>query len=187
MADTTATQLDVLLHPDRMRIAAEFSGRSGLTASQLRELLPDVPAATLYRHLTTLFNAGVLTVRGTNSKRGATEKTYGLAVTPRFSMRELARAPEQLLQVVSTVAATLIRDFTRYVRAADLRKRKVDPMLRMYAVYATDDEFAQLCEVLNRTAYEAAKKGAASRQGRRRRILYVAAIPESEEACQTTD
>jgi hypothetical protein len=75
----------------------------------------------------------------------------------------------------------LLGDFTRYVRKSNWRKRTVDPMLRGYAVYATDDEFRELSARLNKIAVDAGKAGLrARRDGRRRRFFYIAAVPDSE-------
>ena len=172
---------EVVLHPERMRIIAEFVGRDGRTAAELREQLPDIPAATLYRHLALLTDAKILAVRETRAMRGAQEKTYVVTAKVLFAMDDLAKSPARFLQVVTTVAAMLIGDFTRYVRRTRLAKRSVDPLLRAYVVHATDDEFRALSASINDTLAEA---GAASlrspKPGRTRRVFYVAAVPEAE-------
>jgi len=163
-----------------MRIVAEFAGRGHLTVAALRTLLPEVPPATLYRHIALLAEGGVLAVAETHAKRGATEKTYRLAVQPLFSLDELLLAPERLLGVVTMAAALMIRDFTRYFARVDLRRRTVDPLVRTYAVLATDEEFRHLRDQLDHLAREAGRAGAKTPAGRSRRIFYLAAIPESE-------
>ena len=174
------SQQEVLLHPERMQIIAEFAGRGKLTSAALRDLLPEVPAATLYRHVALLKKAGVLAVAETHAKRGATEKTYRLAVQPLFSLDDLVAAPQPILQIVTMTAAMLIRDFTRYCARVDLRNRSVDPLVRLYPVFATDDEFRRLSHQLNEMLRDAGKAGARSPAGRTRRIFYLAIVPESE-------
>ena len=51
---------ELVLHPVRLRIVQAFLGTPSLTTAQLRERLPDVPAATLYRQVATLVEGGLL-------------------------------------------------------------------------------------------------------------------------------
>src|SRR3712207_7243752 len=69
---------DLLLHPVRLRIVQAFLGDRTLTTADLRSELPDVPAATLYRHVGVLADAGVLAVVGERKVRGAAERSYRL-------------------------------------------------------------------------------------------------------------
>src|SRR3712207_9270812 len=69
---------DLLLHPVRLRIVQAFLGDRTLTTADLHAELPDVPVATLYRHVGVLAEAGVLEVVGERRVRGSTERTYRL-------------------------------------------------------------------------------------------------------------
>src|SRR3712207_7822816 len=69
---------DLLLHPVRLRIVQAFLGDRTLTTADLRTELPDVPPATLYRHVGVLAEAGVPTVVGERKARGAAERSYRL-------------------------------------------------------------------------------------------------------------
>jgi len=180
MVNAAQSPLELLLHPERLQIVAEFAGRGPLTVAALRDLLPDVPPATLYRHMALLTRGGVLAVAETRAKRGATQKTYRLAISPVFSLDDAAAEPGRPLQMVTLTATLLIRDFTRYLGRVDLRTRSVDPLFRLYPVLATDDEFRRLCAQLNALFRDAVQAGATSSDGRSRRLFYLAAIPESE-------
>src|SRR5215467_10865211 len=72
---------DLLLHPVRLRIVQAFLGDRALTTSDLAAELADVPAASLYRHVARLVDAGVLAVVAERRVRGAVERTYVLRVT----------------------------------------------------------------------------------------------------------
>ena len=72
--------IGLVLHPVRLRILQAMAGRE-LTTAQLRERLPDVTPATLYRHVATLLDADVLTVVSERKIRGAVERT--MAIGPR--------------------------------------------------------------------------------------------------------
>jgi len=67
---------DLLLHPVRLRIVQAFLGDRALTTGELRAELPDVPPASLYRHIARLVDAGVLGVVSERRVRGAVERTY---------------------------------------------------------------------------------------------------------------
>ncbi len=72
------TTADLLLHPVRLRIVQAFLGDRALTTSALIAELGDIPAASLYRHVARLVNAGVLAVVAERRVRGALERTYVL-------------------------------------------------------------------------------------------------------------
>lgn len=67
----------VILHPVRLRVLQAVTAAERTTA-QLREALPDVPPATLYRHIGALLEADILSVVAERQVRGAVERTYGL-------------------------------------------------------------------------------------------------------------
>lgn len=68
---------DIVLHPVRMKIIQQLGGRS-MTTTQLRDALPEVKQATLYRHVAALLEADILTVVEERHVRGATERTLAL-------------------------------------------------------------------------------------------------------------
>ncbi|MEE3919206.1 helix-turn-helix domain-containing protein [Micromonospora sp. BRA006-A] len=68
---------ETALHPVRIRILRAAAG-ARVTTHDLVELLPDVPQATLYRHLATLVKTGMLDVVQEREVRGAVERVYAL-------------------------------------------------------------------------------------------------------------
>lgn len=68
---------DIVLHPVRMKIIQQLGGRS-MTTTELREALPEVKQATLYRHVAALLDADVLAVVEERQVRGAVERTLAL-------------------------------------------------------------------------------------------------------------
>jgi Fe2+ or Zn2+ uptake regulation protein len=63
------------LHPVRLRILEAFLGDRKLTTADLRAELPDISAASLYRHIAFLVEGGVLEVVAERRVRGAVEQT----------------------------------------------------------------------------------------------------------------
>ncbi len=88
----------VVAHPVRLRILQAVGGRD-LTTAQLRELMTDVPQATLYRHIAALVDARVLAVASERRVRGTVERTYTLG--------------EQMAHVEQSELATLSDDQLR--------------------------------------------------------------------------
>src|SRR5690606_28086706 len=67
---------NLLLHPVRARILQTLLGADELTTAQLRERNPDVSPATMYRHIATLTQAGILEVVNERQVRGTVERSY---------------------------------------------------------------------------------------------------------------
>lgn len=169
---------DVLLHPVRLRIVLEAAA-DDLTAGDLAKRLPDVAQATLYRHLATLTEAGVLEVVAERRVRGGVERTFRL-VTEKASLGSTdvaSMTADQHLAGFGAFAGSLVAAFTRYIRQPDADPG-TDPVgYRQVALWLSDDESERLIEemgeVLQRyTAHEASP-------GRRRVRLSTAVIPDA--------
>jgi hypothetical protein len=170
---------DLLLHPVRLRIVQAFLGDRTLTTAELRGELPDVPVATLYRHVGLLADAGVLSVVGERKVRGAAERSYRLVLEAASVSPEdgAAMTAEDHRRAFTTFVATLLGDFDRYLARAgdppDLLRDGVG--YRQAAVWVTDEEFdamvGDLAAVL--TARMANRPGGA----RRRRMVSTVHLP----------
>lgn len=64
-------------HPVRLRVILALGGRT-LTTRQLRDALPDVAQATLYRHVAAMVELGFLKVVEERPVRGTVERSYAL-------------------------------------------------------------------------------------------------------------
>lgn len=174
------SRANLIVHPVRLRLLVALARRQ-LTARQLSELLPDVPAATLYHHLGVLTRAGLLRVVSERPIRGAVEKLYTIAddhVT--LSPEELARAPrEDHLRYFTIFVATLLSDFDRYLP----REGPIDLFAdgvgyRETPFYLSDDELLQAAAALNHAllpflSYQPAPN-------RRRRMFAMITFPDTE-------
>ncbi|MCD7102075.1 helix-turn-helix domain-containing protein [Pseudoclavibacter sp. 13-3] len=107
---------DVVLHPVRLRIIQQLGGRERTTA-QLREALPDVAQATLYRHVGALIDAGIVTVVGKRRSRGAVERTLALggrmAPVDHDELRSMDAA--QLRSAFLTFVGDVVAEFDRFL------------------------------------------------------------------------
>ena len=107
---------ELALHPVRIRILRAVAG-TRLTTHDLVALLPDVPHATLYRHLATLVKAGLVEVVDQRKVRGAVERVYALpahGATPDAAALATATA-EDHARYFTAFVSSLLSEFSRYL------------------------------------------------------------------------
>lgn len=69
---------EIVMNPVRQRIFQYLLVHETGTIKEIRKALPDVPSASLYRHMKILTEHGILTVIGENRIRGTVESIYQL-------------------------------------------------------------------------------------------------------------
>ena len=109
-------QSDILLHPVRLRIVLAMAGDEVTTSDSARRL-PDVPQATMYRHVARLAHAGILEIVDEQRVRGAVERIYRVN-TARASINADGAAEmsaEEHLQAFTTFVGILIETYGRYL------------------------------------------------------------------------
>ena len=118
---------DLILHPVRLRLLTELTGRS-LTSRQLAAALPDIPQATLYRHIKTLHDGGIFRTVAESMVNGALERTYAVATgQARLTPEELAgMSSDEHKTAFNLFIAALSEQFARYIDQADLNKLIAD-------------------------------------------------------------
>lgn len=111
---------DVVMHPVRLRIIQQLGARE-VTTADLRSALPDIPQATLYRHVAALVDADILTVVDERRVRGAVERTFALgermAHVDHEELREMGS--RELQQAFLTFLAHVGENFDRASAADD--------------------------------------------------------------------
>ena len=75
---STGKLQEALLNPVRLRIVQELAVKGKLTTAELCERLPDVPKATMYRHIAVLLESAALVVVSERKTRGSVERTLAL-------------------------------------------------------------------------------------------------------------
>src|SRR3954467_11259961 len=75
----STARLNLLLHPVRMRMVNALAGGIVLTTSDLCSRMPDLPKATVYRHVDRLIRGGGFEGGGERRGRGAVERQLTLA------------------------------------------------------------------------------------------------------------
>jgi DNA-binding transcriptional ArsR family regulator len=177
-----ADSADLLLHPVRLRIVQAFAGERPLTTSQLATELSDIPAASLYRHVSRLVNAGVLEVVSERKVRGALERTYRLRLAAATLEADdlAAMSAEDHRQAFMAFTAELIREFGRYLEAGDIDFFRDSVSYRMAGLWLDDAENAGLVHDVQRALQR--RMANAPGEGRRRRVIGYALLPGEKTA-----
>jgi hypothetical protein len=172
---------DLLLHPVRLRIVKAFLGDRALTTRQLAAELPDVPAASVYRHVGRLAEAGVLHVVAERRVRGITERTYMLRLYAAHMQpgEVAAMSSEEHASAFLAYVAGLLGDFDRYLASAPEEPGRDGAGYRVTAMWLTDAELADYQRDL--VAITAPRLANGPGGGRRRRMLYNVMLPAPEE------
>jgi DNA-binding transcriptional ArsR family regulator len=137
------SKLDAILHPIRFRIVALLAGRR-YTPQQIAARLPDIAQTTLYRHINTLVEEGILHVVSETQVRGTVERTYALVDgAARLTGEEAAALTKDDHQHYFILfLLSVLQDFNEYIEGDDTR-----PMLYSKTpLYLTDTEFQTLVE-----------------------------------------
>jgi hypothetical protein len=171
------TSADLLLHPVRLRIVQAFLGDRALTTSELRTELPDVPPASLYRHVARLVDAGVLSVVGERRVRGAVERTYVLRVAAAsINLQEVERmSREDHRHAFMAFVAGLMGDVDRYLEREDFDPVRDGAGYRLAGLWLSDAELAAFLRDLARVIQP--RLANPPKRGRRRRILGTVLLP----------
>jgi hypothetical protein len=156
------TSPDLLLHPVRLRILQAFLGDRALTTSELRTELPDVPPASLYRHVSKLVTAGVLVVVDERRVRGAVERTYTLQTSEAtVTAQELANlSEEEHRRMFMAFVAGLLREFDRYLERGDIDLVRDRVGYGLSALWLSEAEAKKLARDLNAVLRPAAEQPA---------------------------
>lgn len=170
---------DLLLHPVRLRIVQAFLGDRALTTSDLAAELADVPAASLYRHVARLVDAGVLAVVAERRVRGALERTYVLRVTA-ATIGLGAMSADDHRQAFMAFVAGLLGDFDRYLARGDIDFLRDGVGYRMAALWLDDEEHGEMLRELARVLQP--RLANPPGPGRKRRILGYVLLPGTEAA-----
>jgi DNA-binding transcriptional ArsR family regulator len=117
---------DLILHPVRMRMILALASGHPMAASEIHERMPDVPLATLYRHLKALREGGIVAVANEQPTASTRKRTRG-AIEHRFVLQsgaaflgpgDLANATaDDHVRWFASFVASLLSTFGRYALA----------------------------------------------------------------------
>ncbi len=180
------TSAELLLHPVRLRIVQTFLGDRALTTTDLRAELPDVPPASLYRHVARLVERGVLSVVAERRVRGALERTYIMrAAAARISADDVAKmSVEEHRQAFLAFVAGLIGDAERYLARPDVDPLRDGASYNLAGLWLDEVELMEFARDLYTVVQPRLANG--PRRGRTRRILATVLLPGGTADSQIT-
>ncbi|WP_026183997.1 helix-turn-helix domain-containing protein [Desulfitobacterium hafniense] len=158
--------LNSLLNPVRMNILQLFLENETETVKRIAEELPDLPPASLYRHVNKLVEDEIIEVCAEYKIRGTVEKVYRLKNDPSLHFYAFAM--------------TLLRDFDKYLQNKDynLVQDRID--FQSYALYLSDQECDELAQTLRETLHKMADTKSGGGERRLRKFSF-AVIPGDEK------
>lgn len=138
--------MKIFLHPVRMRIIQAFVTGLELTVSDLMEYLPDIPQATVYRHLKKLYEAKIIKVTKETKIRGAMERVYTLAEDgASLSKEEMKKATkDEHFNMFLTFVSYLLGDYSRYLDQDQFDVFQDGVSFRKASVHLSQEEQKQL-------------------------------------------
>ncbi len=158
----------LIFHPVRMRLITAVSGQQ-LTTRQLLKAIPDIPQATLYRHIGALIRGGVLEVVGLRKIRGVEERLLRMKGPPSVTPRDLkGKTRAELEQLGNVFVSGLLSDIRRYLYGG----KKPDPFrdgvqISKVMLQLSDGELAELDGKIQKLILAAVKRpGSDARKGR---------------------
>ena len=171
----------ILLHPVRMRVIQTLVTGEQLTVSEMLERLPDIPQATLYRHLKKLVDSHVLKITQETKVRGAVEKVYALAEHgASLSKDEIQSASrEEHLDYFMNFISHLLGNYSRYLDQKEFDLFEDGVMYRQVVLHLSEAERNQLIHDIG-TAYSKVLKNTPSPDRNEYNIATVI-IPEPKK------
>ncbi len=166
----TKEEVDLILHPLRYRLLQTLQGKQ-LTTQQIAEEMHGYPVSSIYRHLKTLLDAGLVQIVETRKVKGVDEKVYTsgerLTVTEdEFS--QYSRDDHQ--RYFASFLSYLLRRFSDYVSEdIDLDMLADQTGFTEMMFYATQADLDQLGATLNQ---ELIRLSAQEKTPQRQRQLF---------------
>lgn len=152
---------ELVMNPVRQRIFQYLLVHDTGTVKDIRKALPDVPNASLYRHMKILTDNAVLTVVGENRIRGTVESIYQL----NKSALEIDDADGAGVQMA---LLSICASFAKYFAGGHADPRKDMLMLTTCTLTLTDEDFMSFLSEINRLALKymdiEVRKGSKTRQ-----------------------
>lgn len=136
---------EIVMNPVRQRIFQYLLVHETGTVKDIRKALPDVPSASLYRHMKILTDNAVLTVVGENRIRGTVESIYQL----NKSALEIDDADGAGVQMA---LLSICASFAKYFAGGHADPRKDMLMLTTCTLTLTDEDFMSFLSEINRLA-----------------------------------
>ena len=136
---------EIVMNPVRQRIFQYLLVHETGTVKEIRKALPDVPSASLYRHMKILTENAILTVVGENRIRGTVERIYSL----NKSALEIDDADGAAVQ---TALLGTCASFAKYFSGGSPYPKKDLLLMTTCTLTLNDEEFTDFLSEINQVA-----------------------------------
>ena len=163
---------EVVMNPVRQRIFQYFLLHETGTVKDIKKTLPDVPSASLYRHVKILADSSILTVVGENRIRGTVESIYRLNKSALSAGDESGNAVQ--MSLLSICAA-----FAKYFSGGNANPERDMLLFTNCTLLLTDGEFSDFLSEINEVALRYMKVEA--KAGSKTRQITLISAPTNEQ------
>ncbi|MDO5559794.1 MAG: helix-turn-helix domain-containing protein [Oscillospiraceae bacterium] len=161
---------EIIMNPVRLRIAQYLMIHKTGTTKEIKEELSDVPPASLYRHIKTLADAGLIEVTDEKRIRGTIEKTYSLVKNP------FPDAGNQDYNgIIQNGLLMLMSSFEKYFSDEHADPQKDMLTMSTSALMLTDEEMIEVLQKFGAIIADAMKN--ATGEGRKPRQFTIISSP----------
>ena len=136
---------EIVMNPVRQRIFQYFLLHETGTVKELKKTLPDIPSASLYRHIKILSDSSILTVVGENRIRGTVESVYRLN-------KDALAIEDETGNVVQMSLLSICASFARYFSGGKADPKKDMLLLTNCTLILTDEQFSGFLSEINEIA-----------------------------------
>ena len=164
---------EVVMNPVRQRIFQYFLLHETGTVKDIKKALPDVPSASLYRHVKMLADSSILVVVGENRIRGTVESIYRLNKSALSAGEESGNAVQ--MSLLSICAA-----FAKYFSGGNADPERDMLLFTNCTLLLTDGEFSDFLSEINEVALKYMKVEAKADSKTRQITLISAPVNEQE-------
>ena len=133
---------EVVMNPTRQRIFQYFLLYDTGTVKEIRKALPDIPSASLYRHVKILADSSILMVLGENRIRGTVESIYQLNKNAMATEDETGNAVQMSL-------LSICASFAKYFSTGNADPQKDMLLFTNCTLLLTDEEFSEYLSEIN--------------------------------------
>ena len=161
---------EVVMNPVRQRIFQYFLLHETGTVKELRKALPDVPSASLYRHIRILSDHAILMVVDENRIRGTIESVYRLNKDALATEDEGGNAVQMSLLGICA-------SFARYFAGGNVDPQRDMLLLTNCTLLLTDEEFSGFLSEINEIALKY-MKAEVTESSKTRQITLISAPTE---------
>lgn len=163
---------EVVMNPVRQRIFQYFLLHETGTVKDIKKALPDVPSASLYRHVKILADSSILMIVGENRIRGTVESIYRMNKSALSAGDESGEAVQ--MSLMSVCAA-----FAKYFSGGNADPERDMLLFTNCTLLLTDREFSDFLSEINEVALRYMKVEA--KDGSKTRQITLISAPTNEQ------